>query len=57
MKLKQLLIEIPERDHRYIKQCAAEEGISIKKFILQAILLRVIKKDKENTFLNTKRTT
>ena len=37
IKLKQLIIEMPETDHHEIKSRAARKGISLKKWVLQAI--------------------
>lgn len=43
MEIKRLIIDLPEKDHTYIKKCAAERGIYIKNFVLKAIAEYLIK--------------
>lgn len=34
---KRLVVELPDKDHRTIKELAAQEGISMKRWILKAV--------------------
>ena len=46
VKIRRIIIELPTMMHSEIKSCAAARGITVKKYVMRAIIAR-IKKERE----------